>query len=238
MRSGRSASESGPMAYLTHLFIDLDLDATPIAGYIGTDHHVRRPFQGWLELSSAIEERRAVGARTATLTGRAARLLPSPDSDSSQTTRGAPHPCARWSGAGTGEAYGGVEHPGRASGLAECSTQPRWMLLGACACAGWSAVAVVAEAATRHTQVLAWWGLGLLAILVLLTFLWTEQHSTVEHDDGDQPPGRAPSGPYPHDGSTDIDWSLLEQDVLRQTRDEFDDYLVLGHSRSARPALR
>jgi hypothetical protein len=225
------------MAYLTHIFIDLDLDATPIAGYIGTDHDIRRPFQGWLELSSAIEERRAVGARTAGLTGRAAPLLPSPDSDPSHTSRRAPHPRVRWSGACTGEAYGGVEHPGRASGLAECSTQPRWMLLGACTCAGWSAAAVLAEAATRHTQVLAWWGLGLLAILVLLTFLWTEQHST-EPDDGDQPPARAPAGPCPHDGSTHIDWSLLEQDVLAQTRDEFDDYLVLGPSRSARPAPR
>jgi hypothetical protein len=43
------------MGYLTHFLIDLDLDATPIAGYIATDHDARRPFHGWLELSSAIE---------------------------------------------------------------------------------------------------------------------------------------------------------------------------------------
>jgi membrane protein DedA with SNARE-associated domain len=61
------------------------------------------------------------------------------------------------------------------------------MLLGAWTCAGWSAVAVVAVAAARHTHVLAWWGPGLLAVLVLLILLWTEQHSTVDPDDGDPP---------------------------------------------------
>ena len=224
------------MAYLTRLFIDLDLDATPIAGYITTDNDARRPFHGWLELSSAIEERRTAGRRTAALTGRAT-LLPSPDSDSPQTSRQAPHPRGRASGAFTSEAYRAVRHPGPAGGLAECSTQPRWMLLGAWACAGWSAVGVLAVAATRHAQVLAWWALGLLAILVLLTFLWTEQHSTVDPDNGDQPPDRAPSAPLPHDGSAHINWSLLEREMLAQTGDEFDDYLVPGPSRSARPAL-
>jgi hypothetical protein len=69
------------MARLTHLLIDLDLDldATPIAGYIGTDHEARRPFHGWLELSSAIEERRTADHGTATLTGRTARVLRSPN---------------------------------------------------------------------------------------------------------------------------------------------------------------
>ncbi len=44
------------MAYLTHVVIDVDLDATPITGSITTDHGARRTFQGWLELSSLIEE--------------------------------------------------------------------------------------------------------------------------------------------------------------------------------------
>ena len=49
------------MGYLTYFLIDLDLDATPIAGYIASDHDARRPFHGWLELSSAIEARRTAG---------------------------------------------------------------------------------------------------------------------------------------------------------------------------------
>lgn len=143
------------MPRLTHLLIELDLDATPIAGYIATDHEARRPFHGWLELSSAIEERRTTGRRRGTLTGRAATVLRSPrDSGSPQDSREVTHPHARQSGAFAGEAYRGVRHPGIAAWQARHS-QPRWMLLGAWTCAGWSAVAVVAVAAARHTDVLA-----------------------------------------------------------------------------------
>jgi hypothetical protein len=144
------------MARLTHLLIELDLDATPIAGYIATDREARRSFHGWLELSSAIEERRTTGHRTATLTGRTATVLRSPgDSGSPQDSREVPRSGARQSEAFTGEAYRSVRHPGVAAWQARCS-QPRWMLLGAWTCAGWSAVAVVAVAAARHTHVLAW----------------------------------------------------------------------------------
>jgi hypothetical protein len=156
------------MARLTHLLIELDLDATPIAGYIATDHEARRPFHGWLELSSAIEERRTTGHRRATtLTGPAATVLRSPrDSGSPQDSREVTRRRARRSGTFTGEAYRSVRHPGAAAWQARRS-QPRWMLLGAWTCAGWSAVAVVAVAAARHTDVLAWWGPGLPAVLVL-----------------------------------------------------------------------
>lgn len=43
------------MARRAQLLIDLDLDTSPIAGHITSDHHSRRPFYGWLELCSAIE---------------------------------------------------------------------------------------------------------------------------------------------------------------------------------------
>jgi bacteriorhodopsin len=66
------------------------------------------------------------------------------------------------------------------------------MLLGAWTCAGWSAVAVAALAATRHTGVIAWWALGLLAMVVVLTFLWTEQHPAADADDPDEPPRTGP----------------------------------------------
>jgi hypothetical protein len=205
------------VGYQTHFLIDLDLDASPIAGYIASDHDARRPFHGWLELSSAIEQRRTAGRGTAGLTDRTAAPLPSaPDSDSSQTLRGAPHPRARRSGAFTGEASRGVRHPGVAAWLDQC-TQPRWMLLGAWTCAGWSAIAVVAVAATRHIQVLAWWGLGLLAILVLLTFIWTEQRSTVDPDHHDQPfLGGSPT-PSQDAGSTGIDRHCVEQELMAHT---------------------
>jgi hypothetical protein len=36
--------------------VDLELDATPISGLILTDTHPARPFRGWLELASAIEQ--------------------------------------------------------------------------------------------------------------------------------------------------------------------------------------
>ena len=119
------------MPRLTHLLIELDLDATPIAGYIATDHEARRPFHGWLELSSAIEERRTADHGTATLTGRTATVLRSPnDIGSPQNLREVSHPRARQSGAFTGEVYRSVRHPGVAAWQARHS-QPRWMLLGA-----------------------------------------------------------------------------------------------------------
>jgi hypothetical protein len=213
MRDDPPASETGYMAYTTHFLIGLDLDATPIAGYIASEEDARRPFHGWLELSSAIEERRTARPGTAGL-GRTAAPLPSPRaSDSSRTLRGASHPRARRSGAFTGQTYRGVRHPGVAAWLTQC-TQPRWMLLGAWTCAGWSAVAIVAVAATRHPWVLAWWGLGLLAILVLLTFIWTEQLSKVDPDDHDQLfPGGSPT-PSQDAGLTSIDRHCVEQDLL------------------------
>ena len=53
------------MGYLAYIFIDLELNATPIAGHITSDQDARRPFHGWLELGSAIEQRRAAGVMTA-----------------------------------------------------------------------------------------------------------------------------------------------------------------------------
>ena len=65
------------MTNRAQLFIDLDLDATPIAGYITSDQDDRRPFHGWLALSTAIEQRRIAGPKTADLTARPVEpLLP------------------------------------------------------------------------------------------------------------------------------------------------------------------
>jgi hypothetical protein len=169
------------MAYLTHLGIYLELDATPIAGYITTEREPPRPFHGWLELSSAIEAQRAAGPGN---TGPSERTLASSPStrcgDSSRSSSAVPPRPAPQSGAPTGGQR----------------TQPRWMLLGAWTCAGWSGVAVPALAITRHIWVLAWWGLGLLATLVLLAFIWTEQASGQGPDDGDEPhPGSPPEPP-------------------------------------------
>ncbi|HTT26940.1 MAG TPA: hypothetical protein VMG37_00910 [Solirubrobacteraceae bacterium] len=97
------------MGYLTQFGIELDIDATPIAGYIA-DAGGRRPFHGWLELCSAIEEQRAAVPRTA-----------------------------------------GPSERSTAPWLAR-RTLPRWILLGAWACAGWCAVAFLALAITRHTR--------------------------------------------------------------------------------------
>ena len=205
------------MGYTTHFLIGLDPDATPIAGYIASEEDARRPFHGWLELSSAIEERRTAGRGTADPTGRTAAPLPSARAtDSSRTLRGASHPRARRPGAFTGHTYKGVWHPGVAAWLTQC-TQPRWMLLGAWTCAGWSAVAIVAVAATRHPWVLAWWGLGLVAILVLLTLIWTEQLPNVEPDDHDQLfPGGSPT-PSQDAGLTGIDRHRVEPELLPST---------------------
>ena len=113
-----------------------------------------------------------------------------------------------------GGRHGDVRHRAAVAWLAQ-RTQPRWMLLGAWTCAGWSAVAVPALAITRHIRVLAWWGLGLLAILVLLTFIWTEQPSSRGPDDGDQPhpggPPEPPQGARPHKGRHQGRSHVLEQ---------------------------
>ena len=53
------------MANRAQLLIDLDLDASPIAGRITSDHDPRRPFHGWLELCSAIEAQRTTAVTTA-----------------------------------------------------------------------------------------------------------------------------------------------------------------------------
>jgi hypothetical protein len=97
------------------------------------------------------------------------------------------------------------------------------MLLGAWTCAGWSAVAIVAVAATRHPWVLAWWGLGLAAILVLLTLVWTEQIPNVDpddHDDHDDHDLLSPSGsptPSQDAGLTGIDRHRVEPELLPYT---------------------
>lgn len=88
------------MGYVGHVLIDLDLDATPIAGHITSDQSARRPFHGWLELSSAIEQRRTAGPATAGPSARPVEPLPSaPDGDSLQASCGAPYTCVPRSGA-------------------------------------------------------------------------------------------------------------------------------------------
>ena len=198
------------MGYRTQLFIDLDLDATPIAGHITSDHDPRRPFHGWLELSSAIEERRTAGLTTARTDA------PSPstrDRPAPSPSRVAPHASRPESGPPSHGRSRDVNHRGVAARMAEC-TQPRWILLGAWTCAGWNAIAVPVLAATRHAWVLAWWALGLLAILVLLTYLWTEQPSTVDGDAHDQTPSAGPRPPTPNGGLTRIDWDRLDSRLL------------------------
>jgi hypothetical protein len=44
------------------IVVDVALDATPISGHVSTDEHAPRPFQGWLELASAIERLRSRAA--------------------------------------------------------------------------------------------------------------------------------------------------------------------------------
>jgi hypothetical protein len=184
------------MGYLTHLGIYLDQDTTPIAGYITTEREKWRPFHGWLELSSAIEAQRTGGPRTANPSdwangpqtanvGIAFPQAPSP----------APRRRARASGTSTGDTDTATEQRRIAACLAQ-RTGPTWMLVGAWSCACWNAIAVVAFATTGDTQLLAWWGLGLLATLVLLTFIWTEQRSSLDSGDGDPPlPGEPPTSP-------------------------------------------
>ncbi len=203
------------MGYLTHLAIDLDHDASPIAGYIANDHDARRPFHGWLELCSAIEEQRAAGPGNPGPSERTVASLPSTRwGDFSRSAGAAPARPAPESGALTGGRRGDGRDRAAVAWLAQC-TQPRCMLLGAWTCAGWSGVAVLALAITRHIWVLAWWGLGLMAALVLLTFIWTEQPSSRDPDDGDQPPSggppRGPQGAGPHRGGHQRRSHVLEQ---------------------------
>ena len=205
------------MGYLTHfgIYLDLDLDATPIAGYITTEREPRRPFHGWLELSSAIEAHRAAGPGNTGPSERTLASLPSTRCGDCSRSSGAvaPRPAPQ-SGAPKGGRHGDVRHRAAVAWLAQC-TQPRWMLLGAWTCAGWSGVAVPALAITRHIWVLAWWGLGLLATLVLLTFIWTEQPSGQGPDDGDQPhpggPSEPPQGARPDKGRHQGRSHVLEQ---------------------------
>jgi hypothetical protein len=46
------------MAGELQIIIDLAPDATPIEGQVFTQAHPARPFHGWLELASAIEQLR------------------------------------------------------------------------------------------------------------------------------------------------------------------------------------
>jgi hypothetical protein len=41
------------------IIVDVALEATPISGHVSTDEHAPSPFQGWLELASAIERLRS-----------------------------------------------------------------------------------------------------------------------------------------------------------------------------------
>jgi hypothetical protein len=124
------------MHFIIDLDLDLDLDATPIAGYIAIERRVRRPFHSRLELSSAIEESRATPARTAAAPERST----TPD-------RYAPR-----SGTLTDDGCTDTQHLGVATWLGR-RTRPTWMLLGAWTCAGWSAIAVPALAATDDARV-------------------------------------------------------------------------------------
>jgi hypothetical protein len=88
------------------------------------------------------------------------------------------------------------------------------MLLGAWTCAGWSAVAVPAVAVTRHTQVIVCWALGVLAMLVLLIVIWTEQRPAADPREPDEPLRTGPPTPHSDGTPTTIDWDRLEQEVL------------------------
>jgi len=44
------------MATQLQITVDLEPDATPIEGQISTATHPARPFHGWLELTSVIEQ--------------------------------------------------------------------------------------------------------------------------------------------------------------------------------------
>jgi len=185
------ADETGLVGYIAYFHIDLDVNAIPIAGHITSDKADRRPFHGWLELSTAIEQRRTEGLTTP---GRASRPA-------------APLPCE------PGGQSRSFHRRGVGPWLARCN-QPRWMLLGAWTCAGWSAIAVPVLAATRHSRVVAWWALGLVAMLVLLVFLWTEQQFTVDPDDRDEGPGGSPPPPSRDRGSSGIDRHCIERVML------------------------
>jgi hypothetical protein len=192
MRTTARAARLVQMGYLTHLGIYLEPDATPIAGYITTEREKWRPFHGWLELSSAIETQRTAGPRPADASGRAgAPRISSLGTEFPQ----APCPRAAASETRRGDSGAAGEHHRIATWLAQ-RNQPTWMLLGAWTCACWNAIAVVAFATIGDTRFLAWWGLGLVATVVLLTFIWTEQRSSLDSGDGDQPrPGGPPTRP-------------------------------------------
>jgi hypothetical protein len=186
------AGNTGRMGIRERLLIDLDLDAWPIGGRITSDDNPGRPFHGWLELSSAIEQR-----RTAAMTAEPARASGTAPSSGTNLCR----KVARWLGK---------------------RTEPRWLLFVAWACAAWSALAVPAVAAAGSAAILPWWALGLVAIAVLLVFVWTEQGTAIESDHPGPPPAADPPAPPPDDGATGIDWSLLEREMSSETGDEAD----------------
>ena len=170
------------------VLIDLDLDASPIAGHIASDREAGRPFHGWLELSSQIEARR----RDALATERP--------------------PAAAGEGGSRSDPESGDEYRLLTTGVRQ-STQPWWSVLAAWVCVGWSAAAVIALAATHHNALVAWWAFGLVAMLVLVIFLWADQHQDTDPDDrGERPPESAPE-PSPEHGSSGIDWYRREREL-------------------------
>ena len=142
------------MAYRTHVVIDLDLDldATPIAGCITTDHANRRPFQGWLELSSLIEERRAAGV--VPCDPAAGALLSSRQSHFSQTAHAVPRRQASHPGGTVVRVCCDPQY--RGTGWLSQRTHPMWMLLGPWTCAVQSSTpgspALPATCELRHAR--------------------------------------------------------------------------------------
>ena len=53
------------MTRYLRITVNLELDTTPICGLVITDTHPDRPFRGWLELASAIEQLRSAALATA-----------------------------------------------------------------------------------------------------------------------------------------------------------------------------
>jgi hypothetical protein len=164
------------MACLNHVIIELDVDprAAPIAGYITTDTSGPRRFQGWLALSSLIEDQRAAAPASTDRGDHTARSRPPiHETHLSQPAHATVH-----------------------------RTHPTWILMGAWTTAAWSTVAVPAIAATRDPRLIVWWALGVLAILILLIVVWTEQGSSSDADDGGQ---RSPDKPGTPSRDTGID---------------------------------
>lgn len=56
--------------------VDLELDPTPICGLVLTDTHPARPFRGWLELASAIEQLRSAAPPPASHASKVNRSTP------------------------------------------------------------------------------------------------------------------------------------------------------------------